>query len=52
VTELVFGIEIAGHFDSWHRAATGVSTKGMGLLDTFMRDTPGARISFVELGVN
>src|SRR6266404_6366808 len=52
VTELVFRIEIAGHFDSWHRAATGVSAKGMGLLDTFMRDTPGARISFVELGVN
>jgi len=26
VTELVFGIEIAGHFDSWHQAATGVGT--------------------------
>jgi len=40
VTELVFGIEIAGHFDSWHRAATGVSAKGMGLLDTLSRFWP------------
>jgi len=40
VTELVFGIEIAGHFDRWHRAATGVSAKGMGLLNTLSRFWP------------
>src|SRR6266567_7775727 len=40
VTELVFRIEIAGHFDSWHRAAPGVSAKCMDLLDTLSRFWP------------
>ena len=46
MTELVFGIEIAGHFDSWHRAATGVSVRGMGLLDTLSRFWPHLASSF------
>jgi len=48
VTELVFRIEIAGHFDSWYRAATGVSAKGMGLLDTLSR----SRFSMMSCGTS